>query len=103
MSHDFWIGVQLTQPIMAFTPEIAFNVMMMNQTAHLTHPSHNRSIVTANEVLLQVAAVTMNVVRTIDNIVGTLGLSQGCLPNPLAIITDRTAQSTMCATCELSC
>ena len=95
LSQDFWIGVQPTQPIVALTAEIAFNVMMMNQTAHLTHPSDSRSMVTANEDLLQVAAMTMKVARTIVNMKGVpVGLSQGCLPNPLEIKTDRTAQST---------
>ncbi len=96
LSQDFWIGVQPTQPIKALTAEIAFNVMMMNQTTHLTQPSDNRSMVTANDVLLQAAAVTINVARIMVNMKGTpAGLSQGCLPNPLETETDRTAQSTM--------
>ncbi len=90
------MGMQPTQPIMALTAEIAFSVMMMNQTAHLTQPSDSRSMVTANDVLLQVAAVTITVARIIVNMKGTpAGLSQGCCPNPLEIKTDSTAQSTM--------
>ncbi len=101
--HDFCTGVHPTQPIMALRPQTMLREMRMNHVAHFTQPLAKRSMVMANAVLLQVAAVMVNVVRTIVMTKLTDGSSQGCLPYPVAIMADKRAQSMMWAICGASC